>query len=171
VSKFPRFSIHRKVVKIRLWPGRVLFLLFFIAILASVFLVGAYGDTIKHKQIEKQKTIGIQELNQQIYDYKEEYGIKGKIITDYYWITVLPDFEGSSLKIFLENDNFVILSNSDSYELVDPTALAEEDTFGFLISDMYFKDPLIKSKFDPKIRSGEYSLIFSSDAYNFIKIN
>jgi len=92
VSKFPRFSIRRKVVKIRLWPGRVLFLLFFVAILASVFLVGAYGDIIKLKQIEKQKTIGNKELNQQIYSYKEEYGIEGKIITDYYWITVMPGY-------------------------------------------------------------------------------
>ena len=171
VSKFPGFSIRRQKIKIRLWPERVLFLLVFLAILASVFLVGAYGDTIKHNQIEKQKTIGIMELNKQVYDYKEKNGIEGKIITDYYWITVLPGFEGGSLKIFLENDNFVILSNSDSYELVDPISLVGEDTFGFLISDMYFKDPSLKSKFDPKIRSGEYSLVFSSGGYNFIKIN
>ena len=84
VSKFPRFSIRRKVVKIRLWPGRVLFLLVFLAILASTFLVGAYRGTIKHQQIEKQKTIGIMELNKQVYAYKEKNGIKGKIITDYY---------------------------------------------------------------------------------------
>ncbi|MFC2159130.1 hypothetical protein ACFLQS_00225 [Actinomycetota bacterium] len=171
ISKFPRFSIRSKVVKIRLWPGRVLFLLVFIAILASVFLVGAYGDKIKQKQIEKQKTIGNQELNQQIFDYKEKYGIEGKIITDYYWITVMPGFEGSSVRIFFENDNFVILSNSDSYELVDPISLSDEDTFGFLISDMYFKDPLLKSGFDPKIGNGEYSLLFSSNGYTFIKIN
>ena len=171
VSKFPGLSIRRPGVKIRLWPGRVLFLLCFLAILGSIFLVGAYGDTIKLMQIDKQKTIGDPELNQQIYSYKEEYGISGKIITDYYWITVLPDFEGSSLKIFLENDNFVILSNSDSYELVDPISLIEEDTFGFLISDMYFKDPPLRSKFDLKIRSGEYTLLLSSGGYNFIKIN
>jgi len=170
-SKFPGFSVRRPAVKIKLWPGRVLFLLCIIVILGSIFLVGVFGNTIKQGQLESQKAIGDQELNQQIYNYLDEYGIDGKIITDYYWITVLPGFEGSSLKIFLENDNFVILSNSDSYKLVDPISLVEEDTFGFLISNMYFKDPMLKSKFDPKIRSGEYSLVFSSGRYNFIRIN
>ncbi|MES0341810.1 MAG: hypothetical protein ABUK08_05810, partial [Candidatus Humimicrobiaceae bacterium] len=171
VSKFSGFSIRRRTIKIRLWPERVLFLLVFLAILASIFLVGAYGDTIKHQQIEKQKTIGIMELNKQVYDYKEKNGIEGKIITDYYWITVLPGFEGGSLKIFLENDNFVILSNSDSYELVDPISLAEEDTFGFLISDMYYYHPPFKIEFDSRIRNSELTLIFSSSGYHFIRIN
>ncbi|MCK4777458.1 MAG: hypothetical protein KAS39_03710, partial [Actinomycetia bacterium] len=90
---------------------------------------------------------------------------------DYYWITVLPGFEGSSLKIFLENDNFVILSNSDSYELVDPISLAEENTFGFLISDMYYGHPPFKSEFDSRIKSGEYTLAFSKSGYHFIRIN
>ena len=171
VLKFPGLSIRGPALKIKLWPGRVLFLLCFLIVLGSIFLVGAFGDTIKLKQIEKQKTIGDIVLNQQIYDYKEEYGIDGKIITDYYWITVLPGFEGSSLKIFLENDNFVILSNSDSYELVDPISLAGEDTFGFLISDIYFKHPPFKSEFDSKIRNNKYTLIFSSSGYHFIRIN
>jgi hypothetical protein len=126
---------------------------------------------IKHKQIEKQKMIGIMELNKQVYDYKEKNGIEGKIITDYYWITVLPGFEGGSLKIFLENDNFVILSNSDSYELVDPISLAEEDTFGFLISDMYYYHPPFKVEFDSRIRSGEFTHLFSNSGYHFIKVN
>ena len=171
ISKFPRFSIRRKVVKIRLWPSRVLFLLVFLAILASVFLVGAYGDTIKQNQIEKQKTIGIMELNKQVYDYKEKNGIEGKIITDYYWITVMPGFEDDSLKIFLENDNFVILSNSDSYELVDPISLAEEDTFGFLISDMYYYHLPFKIEFDSRIRNGEFTHLFSNSGYHFIIVN
>jgi hypothetical protein len=171
VLKFPGLSIRGPALKIKLWPGRVLFLLCFLIVLGSIFLVGAFGDTIKLRQIEKQKTIGDIVLNQQIYDYKEEYGIDGKIITDYYWITVLPGFEGSSLKIFLENDNFVILSNSDSYELVDPISLAGEDTFGFLISDIYFKHPPFKSEFDSKIRNNKYTLIFSSSGYHFIRIN
>jgi hypothetical protein len=171
VSGFSGFSSHRPLVRIKLWPGHVLFLLVFLAIIGSIFLVGASGDTIKQRQIEKQKTIGNKELNQQIYSYREAYGIDGKIITDYYWITVLPGFGGSSARIFLENDNFVILSNSDSYELVDPISLTEEDTFGFLISDIYFKHPPFRSKFDSKIRNSEYTLIFSSGGYYFIKIN
>ena len=170
-SKFPVLSVRRPAIKIKLWPGRVLLLLCFLAILGSIFLVGVLGNTIKQEQNERQKTTGDPELNQQVYDYKQEYGIDGKIITDYYWITVLPGFEGSSLKIFLENDNFVILSNSDSYALIDPIGLAEEDTFGFLISDMYYRHPLFKSEFDSRIRSGEYTLAFSSGGYHFIKIN
>ncbi len=169
--KFPMLFVHRPAIKIRLWPGRVLFLLCLLAILGSIFLVGALGNTIKLGQTERQKTIGDPGLNQQVYGYKQEYGIDGKIITDYYWITALPGFEGSSVKIFLENDNFVILSNSDSYELIDPISLAEEGTFGFLISDMYYRHPPFKSEFDSRIKSGEYTLAFSSSGYHLIKIN
>ncbi len=171
LSRFPGLIKRKPGVKIRLWPGRVLFLLVFVAVLGSIFLAGAYGDTIKQRQIEKQKNIGNQELNQLIFDYKELYGIDGKIITDYYWITVLPGFEGSSSKIFLENDNFVILSNSDSYELVNPISLVEEDTFGFLISDMYYDHPPFKAEFDSRIGSGEFTHLFSNNRYHFIRKN
>ena len=106
-----------------------------------------------------------------LYDYMEDNEIDGKIITDYYWVTALPGLKGSNNGIFLENDRFVILSNSDSYELVDPNRLVDDETFGFLISDMYFRDDVFSPIFQSRIANGDYKLVFSSSGYNFILIN
>jgi len=171
LSKFPGLSRRRPGIRIKLWPRHVFFLLAFSIILALIFLAGAYGGTLKEDQVRKQKNIGDGTINEMLYEYLEHNGIEGRIITDYYWVTALPGFEDADGKIFLENDRFVVLSNSDSYDLADPNTLADEDTFGFLISDMYFRDEAFRDSFQSKIASGKYSLIFSINGYHFLRIN
>ena len=105
------------------------------------------------------------------YDHLDKNEVEGKIITDYYWMTVLPGFEGSTERIFFENDRFIILSNSDSYELVDPNTLVDENTFGFFISDMYYKDEVFRDIFRSKISSSDYIFILSKGGYSFLKVN
>jgi hypothetical protein len=170
-SKYPGLFRKRPDIKIKLWPRHVFFLLAFSLILGLIFLAGSYGGILKEDQLEKQSRIGNSSINEMLYDYREDNRIDGKIITDYYWVTVLPGFEGTDGRIFLENDRFTILSNSDSYELVDPNTLVDENTFGFLISDMYYKHGSFKEIFQSKIAAGDYSLIFSINGYHFIRIN
>ncbi len=170
-SKYPGLFKRRPDIRIKLWPRHVSLLLAFSIILALIFLAGAYGETLKEDQVRKQKNIGDSTINEMLYEYMEHNGIEGRIITDYYWVTALPGFEDADGKIFLENDRFVILSNSDSYDLIDPNTLADEDTFGFLISDMYFRDESFRDSFQPKIASGKYSLIFSINGYHFLRID
>ena len=80
-----------------------------------MFLIIPFTNKITNSQIYTQKQIGLPSVNEALYNYKYKNGIEGKIITDYYWVTALPGFNGSSIKVFNENDNFVIISNSDSY--------------------------------------------------------
>jgi hypothetical protein len=170
-SKFPGFAKKQPDIRIKLWPKHVFFLLGFSIILGLVFLAGAYGGAIKDNQLQKRQNIGDSAINQMLFDHLENNKIEGKIITDYYWITALPGFEGKNKRIFLENDRFIILSNSDSYELVDPNTLVDDETFGFLISDMYFRDDLFSGVFQSKITGGDYSLVFSKSGYHFLIIN
>ena len=169
--RFPRIFKQRSGLKVKLWPKHVFFLIFLSAILVIVFTAGVLGPLIRDSQIEKQKHIGDPSLNEMLYDYLEKNVMDGKIITDYYWVTVLPGFEGSTKRIFFENDRFIILSNSDSYELVDPNTLVDEDTYGFLISDMYYSDGAFRDIFRSRINSGDYTFIFSKGGYYFIRIN
>lgn len=144
----------------------VIFLVVFLAL--SVFL-SAKGEEIYYSQIQKQKELGDGCLNQRLYEYKEEKGIEGKIITDYYWVTSLPGFEGSTIKTFKENDDFILISNSDSYELVNPIELAGDDTFGFLISNIYYFR--FYDNFEEKLKDKQFEKVFDCGSYHFIKIN
>ena len=136
-----------------------------------MFLSIPFTDKIIQDQTDERKQIGMPSINKALYDYKGKFGIEGIIITDYYWITIIPGFEGSTIRIFHENDRFIILSNSDSYELLNPVSLAGEDTFGFLISGMYYNHPEFYKDFRKKIDREGYSLIFEKQDYYFIKIN
>jgi len=129
------------------------------------------NSKIINEQINSQKLLGYPSINKLLYDYKDKNKIEGKIIRDYYWITILPEFEGSSIRTFKENDNFIILSNSDSYELINPIELTDDNTFGFLISGLYYNNPEFLKDFRRKISNGEYSLLFEKRDYYFIKIN
>jgi len=171
IYRLPALFVRKPGLKIKLWPKQVFFLLCFAIVLGVIFTAGALETTIQDSQIRKQKQTGNPAVNKLLYDYREYHEIDGKIITDYYWITVLPGFEGSTKRIFFENDNFVILSNSDSYELVDPNTLIDEDTFAFLISDIYFGHHRFKDEFELNLRNDKYTLIFSNSGYRFIKIN
>lgn len=161
----------RPELKIKLWPKQIFFLFCLAAVLGATLAAGAMGITIQHYQIQKQKQIGDPAVNELLYDYRKDHEIDGNIITDYYWVTVLPGFEDSTKRIFFENNDFVILSNSDSYKLLDPNTLADEKTFGFLISDTYFRHNEFKDKFESNLRNGKYTLIFSNGGYRFIEIN
>jgi hypothetical protein len=170
-SRISKLFKQKPELKIKLWPKQVFFLLCFAIVLGVIFTAGALETTIQESQIQKQKQIGDPAINEPLYDYRKDHEIDGKIITDYYWITVLPGFEGSTKRIFFENDDFIILSNSDSYELLDPNTLIDEDTFGFLISDIYFDHYRFRDEFELNIRNGKYTLIFSNGGYRFIRID
>ncbi len=175
ILKRPGLIKHRsvgtqKILKIPI-NKRKIFTTSFLVILALIFLTIPFSDRIILRQAEAQKQIGMPSINKALYDYKDRYGVEGIIITDYYWITAMPRFEGSSIKVFHENDRFIIMSNSDSYELINPITLAGDNTFGFLISEMYYRHPEFYKDFQEKIGSGRYSLIFEKQDYFFIKIN
>jgi hypothetical protein len=165
------FKTKAEPKKIRLWPKYIFILIFLLPVIGLTFTAGVFDTSIRSNQIQKQKQIGESDLNMLLYEYSKENEIDGKIITDYYWITVLPGFEDETKKIFLENKKFIILSNSDSYELVNPNELADNNTYGFLISDMYYKDRSFKNEFESNLEKGNYTLKFSCDGYHFIKIN
>ncbi len=161
IEKKSKMSINKRKV----------FTTSFLVIFTLIFLTITFSDKITRSQIEAQKQIGMPSINKALYAYKDRHGIEGIIITDYYWITALPGFEGSSIKVFHENDKFIIMSNSDSYELLNPVTMAGDNTFGFLISEMYYRNPEFSKDFQQKISQGEYSLIFERQGYFFIKID
>jgi len=142
----------------------------FLVIMVSASIVSYfYTGRLTSQQIEKQKLLGSPIINNLLYRYKNGHEIDGKIITNYYWVTVLPGSEDKNSKIFNENSNFVILSNSDSIPLVNPLDLIDGASH-LLISDMYYNSKY-SQQIQDKLTSGDLTLVFHKLGYHFLKIN
>ncbi len=161
-------KIPHKIYQFRLRSKYILIILMIILIPVSLVLY-LYSDKIIDNQIESQKSLGIPEVNHLLYDYKDQYKIDGKIVTDYYIITAIPGFEGKSKKIFLENENFKILAITPPYTSLLGTI--DDNTYGLLISDNYYHNPEFSEEISERLKNGEFTLIFSEQGLNFIKIN
>jgi len=149
--------------------GKQILAAFLVIMMSASIILYFYTDRLTSQQIEKQKLLGSPAINNLLYRYKDGHEIDGKIITDYYWVTVLPGFEDKNSKIFKENSNFVILSNSDSIPLVNPLDLID-DASHLLISDMYYNSKY-SQQIQDKLTSGDLTLIFHKLGYHFLKIN
>jgi len=138
----------------------------FLTIIA-IFLVLILSFTINdnsiiEQQLSLQRQLGYPALNDLIYKYKNEKGIEGQIITDYWHLGLLPEFKDSSrriafpgvdcnsnvLAIFYDNDPFDKISSDTNYLLLS-NRLSEE----------------ILEKINKKIIDGEYNLIFEFEEY------
>ncbi|MGM0366882.1 MAG: hypothetical protein ACQEP5_10185 [Actinomycetota bacterium] len=148
---------------------RVLLISSAAVIIALALIPASLDQSLEAQQIMKQKMIGNSQINQSLYEYKKDYEIDGRILTDYYWATALPGFEGKDFRIFKENNNFVILSNgvypTNFFELID------DNTFGLLISDRYYFEPGFNQRLEENISRKKFSIIFSKHNYHFIKVN
>jgi len=157
-----------KISKFKL-EGKYILATFFILLTVTSFILSFFSNKVLKQQIGLQKHLGNFTIDKMLYEYKNQNNIDGKILTDYYWATALPGFEGSTIKVFNENDNFVILSNG-----VVPTKfleLIDSSIYGFLISDRYYYAHEFNPEIKKKLSNGKFSLIFSNQGYHFVKIN
>jgi len=149
----------------------VIFSIFFIIV--GVF-IGLNTEKIVENQINLRKKLGDPVLNEMLYDYKSKNEINGRIITDYYWLSVIPEFYDSPKDIFINNKKIQIISNVEPYS---PFLTAvDANTWGFLISDDYYHNDLFADEIETKISNNEYIVIFKEQGYTikdyyFIKIS
>jgi|GEM_PF-1385695 len=162
-KKLPYKNFHVKL------SGKQVLTAFLVIMVSASIVSYFYTGRLTSQQIEKQKLLGSPTINNLLYRYKDEHEIGGKIITDYYWATILPGFEDQGSKIFKENSNFVILSNSDKIPLVNPLGLIDDASY-LLISDMYYNSKY-SQQIQGKLTSGDLTLMFHKLGYHFLKIN
>ncbi len=63
-------------------------------LLVSIVAPLKYSDSyLINKSLDKQKYIGGSSLNQKLYDYESQFGLKGNILTDYQYLGFLPGLE------------------------------------------------------------------------------
>lgn len=106
----------------------------------------------------KEKKLGVQEVNQQLYLYNNQTPIEKKIVTDYQYLWVLPYissyFQDGAVQN-LEPSSQIFNDESVGFLLSSPSSDISSQVPGFI---------------EERIKSGQYTEIFSTKGYRFIKI-
>jgi len=139
-----------------------------IFILLFTILFNFKSNELYIKQIEAQKHYGNYEINNLMLNYKKNNEINGKILTDYPWISIIPEFRAKNERIINSGKIIFLNENNPFSDLFD---LIDKGTIGMLISDKYFYNDDFNKVIKSQIKKGNFKLIFQKDGYNFIIIN
>lgn len=135
-------AVPTRGLRVSLW-----YVIIGIAIITAVLNFTLLNDaTLIKDQLEKQKLIGNQQLNQKLYQYYKKHGFDGKIFSKYKQLRVLP-----ILRDYCALDR----DDGDVYYLLD-----NFNTRSRQRTDMVRK----------KVKSGEYTLLFKYGKYWFIQV-
>lgn len=116
-------------------------------------------DKLIKIHVEKEKENGEKEVNQQLYIYNTQTPIDKFIVTDYQYLSVLPDID----KYFRDNDISSLKSSSQIFE---------DKSVGFLLwTPSYDDSRKVPDFIEAKIKSGQYTEVFNTKGYRFIKIH
>lgn len=129
--------------------------------------------TLLQQQSRQQKQLGNAIVNNLLYDYVRQNGINGKILSDYWWLTVLPGFQediNTVCPFAKTRDEELISTRNPKVTIVNPPALLKDnidaDTQYLLLTYSYDLGPIISRR----LEQGEYQLIFKTNGYRFIKL-
>jgi len=129
-------------------------------VISVIMLFNKYLDFEKLKEIhtEKEKKIGNEKVNRQLYNYNEKYPFNKFIITDYQYLKVLPE-----INRFFRNGTIQDLKPSDP--------IFTDRTIGFILMTTIFNPSKeLPDYIEERINSGEYIEIFNINDCRFIKI-
>lgn len=103
-------------------------------------------EFLKKDQLEKQKLIGNQQLNQKLYQYYEKNGFAGKVFSKYKQFRVLPVLKDYCALDREDKDVYYLLDNFNTRSRQRAEAVRK------------------------KVKSGEYTLLFKYGKYWFIQV-
>jgi hypothetical protein len=118
------------------------------------------GTLIQHQTRLRMK-IGNARLNDLLYRYHREKGIKGKIITDYRYLQYLP-----GLGHFYRRRNTRI-----TMEFLDYLETEKGKNIHYFLMPMIFKsEKAVYKEFQRKLKTNEYRMIFKLRTYWFVQV-
>jgi hypothetical protein len=135
--------------------------LVFIILTASgiiVFDVKLNFEKLKEIHREEEKKLGDERVNEQLYLYNKLHPIDKQIVTDYSYLSILPEISKS-----YKYGQIQILKPSDP--------IFSDESVGFLLMSPLLNSSTVLPDFiEERIKSGEYTEIFNFTEYRFIKI-
>ncbi len=143
-------------------------------ILLIALLIGAYynwgpanEEAMKKKQAKIEREMGLTNLNNLLYEYHEKHGINKKIISNYEYIGMLPGFEG---KLTYHGFEPALDDKYLKFEVEDYFRFINDSEVGFILFPGY-ANKIVLGDILARMEKGEYTLIFESNGYRFVKIN
>lgn len=114
---------------------------------------------IKHS-LEKQRYIGDPYVNQQIYYFKDNYGLNGKILTPYVFLAFLPELDKYTVYLNFNIPEFYDKFNDPEigYILFDPEWISE-DVHDFIFNLIDENKIKIILEFEPTSQNGYYYFV------------
>jgi hypothetical protein len=127
-----------------------------ILLIALALLAGAGSfyyppQLLIQSQIEKQKQVGIEGLNDMLYQYHSRHGFEGKILTDYIFMPFLPELREKTVYRQWPQDIY--------------QALPKKDIGALLISDIALEQPELK-----RAISKRFVVIFAYGGYTLFAL-
>ncbi|MCX6335299.1 MAG: hypothetical protein NT092_13540 [Bacteroidia bacterium] len=132
----------------------------FILVIVSIILFNKRWDfeSLKAVHIEKEKRVGDDEVNRQLYLYNTQTPIEKYIVTDYQYLWILPEIS----KYFMDG-------SIETLEL--SSSIFENESVGYLLWTPSSDNSKQMPEFiEARIESGKYQEIFNYKGYRFIKI-
>jgi hypothetical protein len=112
-------------------------------------------DQIFQYQLAYQKKLGIPELNEALYAYKNKVGMRGKILTSYQVLRLLPD-----LKEFYRAENFLDIKQVER--------VTSQSDVGYLL--IYNSLPNeVKDFIQSKVLIGDFKQVFEEGSFRFLE--
>jgi hypothetical protein len=149
-AKIPRYKL----------PLVPLIIIVLLVLAALNFTILKKGTLIKH-QTRLNMKVGDARLNDLLYQYHEKEGIKGKIITDYRYLKHLP-----GLGQFYRPHNTRI-----TMEFLDYLETEKGKNIHYFLMPKIFKsEKAVYQRFQQKLTSNEYRMIFKLRTYWFVQV-
>jgi len=163
--KFIDFK-YRKDLKLKTIPidskKIIIFLSIIIVVLVLVPGILINSTTILNQQRSLQRQLGYVDLNNLIYDYASNNKIEGQILTDYWFLGLLPEFKDKNERIAFPG----VDCNTTVYDIFydnDPFEKTNDNINYYLLSDRF--NPEYIDDLNNRITLGEYQLIFEYETY------
>ncbi|MCP5052956.1 MAG: hypothetical protein GY940_37655, partial [bacterium] len=143
----------------RIYPLPLAVALF--AVLVILSFTELKKDNLIHHQNQQRRELGEADLNRRLYQFHKKEGIKGKIATNYLYLSILPE-----LKKFYHYKPGRITKRYLDY--LDST---EAKDIRYLLMPVIQKNEKeAYRRYREKLNSGHYRLIFKLRGYRFIDI-
>ncbi len=130
-------------------------------VLAALNFTWLKKETLINHQTHLKMKIGNARLNNLLYRYHEKEGITGKIVTDYRYLQYLPGlgqfYQGHNTRI---NLGFLDYLETEKGKQIHY----------FLMPMIFISEKEVYQRFQQKITSGEYRMIFKLGTYWFVRV-
>ncbi|MCP5050427.1 MAG: hypothetical protein GY940_24905, partial [bacterium] len=158
-KRFTGLTTSKPFPSFRIYPLPLLIALLAVLVILS-FTELKKENLIRH-QNQQRMELGEADLNQRLYQFHKKEGIKGKIVTNYLYLSVLPELK----QFFIPRNGRITSAFLDYLESIEG-----KDIRYLLMPVVNKSEKETYRRIHEKLKTGRYRLIFKLRGYRFMDI-